>query len=74
MIKVFTLTNIEPEEALRLVQESGVINYMINWGCNIDKENRRLVFQLRYGGGDFPEEVASAARELEKYIHSIDTK
>jgi hypothetical protein len=74
MIKVFTLENIDPEDALRLVQESSVINYMINWGCNIDKKNQRLVFQLKHGGGDFPEELNQAVKDLEKFIQSIDIK
>lgn len=72
MIKTFTLKHIEPEDALRLVRESAIIDYMINWGCNIDKKNRRLIFQLKHGGGDFPEELQKTAHDLEKFIKSID--
>jgi hypothetical protein len=72
MIKVITLKHIEPKEALRLVQESGVIPYLINWGCNMDEKNRRLVFQLKHGGGGFEEEVEKAAKDLEAFIKSID--
>lgn len=74
MIKVITLRNIDPDEALRLVQESGVIPYLISWGCNIDKKSKRLIFQLKHGGGAFEEEVEKAAIDLEKYIKSIDVK
>jgi len=72
MIKVITLKCIEPKEALRLVQESGVIPYLINWGCNMDEKNRRLVFQLKHGGGAFEEEVKKVAKDLEDFIKSID--
>lgn len=72
MIKVITLKHIEPKEALRLVQESGVIPYLINWGCNMDEKNRRLVFQLKHGGGGFEEEVEKAVKDLEAFIKSID--
>jgi|MudIll2142460700_1097286.scaffolds.fasta_scaffold10097_2 hypothetical protein len=74
MIKVVSLKHISPKDALRLVQESGVLPYLINWGCNIDEKNRRLVFQLKHGGGGFEEELESAADELEKFIKSIDVK
>ena len=74
MTKIFTLKNIEPKEALRLVQESGIIPYLINWGCNVDEKKRRLIFQLKHGGGDFNEELEHAVRELEKYIKSIDVE
>lgn len=74
MIKVITLKHLEPKEALRLVRESGVFPYTINWGCNIDEEKKRLIFQLKHGGGDFPEEVEQAVRELEKFIKSIDVE
>ncbi len=74
MIKIFTLMHIQPDEALRLVQESGIISYMINWGCNIDEKNKRLIFQLKHGGGEFEEELEAAARELEKFIRSIDVE
>ena len=74
MIKVFNLKHIEPNEALRLVQESGVFDYMINWSCNIDEKNKRLIFNLKHGGGDFPEELEKAARELERFIKSIDVE
>ncbi|MCK4894060.1 MAG: hypothetical protein GQ561_01450 [Calditrichae bacterium] len=72
MVKVITLKHIEPKEALRLVQESGIIPYLINWGCNIDEKNRRLVFQLKHGGGGFEDEVKNAASDLESYLKSID--
>lgn len=72
MIKVITLKHIEPKEALRLVQESGVIPYLINWGCNMDEKNRRLVFQLKHGGGGFEEEVEKVVKDLEAFIKSID--
>jgi len=74
MIKVISLKHISPKDALRLVQESGVMPYLINWGCNIDEKNRRLVFQLKHGGGGFEEEVETVASELEKFIKSIDVK
>jgi hypothetical protein len=74
MIKVISLKNIEPKEALRLVQESGVIPYLINWGCNIDTKNRRLIFQLKHGGGTFDEELTRATVDLEKFLKSIDVK
>ncbi len=74
MIKVISLKHIDPKYALRLVQESGVIPYLINWGCNIDEKNNRMIFQLKHGGGDFEEEVEKAARQLEKFIRSIDVK
>ena len=74
MIKVFTLQYIEPKDALRLLQESGVIPYMINWGCNIDEKSKRLIFQLTHGGGDFEEELEKAIKDLEKFIKSIDIK
>ena len=74
MVKVITLKHIEPKEALRLVQESGIIPYLINWGCNMDEKNRRLVFQLKHGGGGFEEEVEKAAKDLETYLKSIDVK
>ena len=74
MVKVITLKYLDPKEALRLVQESGVIPYLINWGCNIDEKNRRLVFQLKHGGGGFEDEVKKAASELESYLKSIDVK
>ncbi len=72
MVKVITLKHIEPKEALRLVQESGIIPYLINWGCNIDEKNRRLVFQLKHGGGGFEDELKNAASDLESYLKSID--
>lgn len=74
MLKIITLKNISPKKALRLVQESGVIPYLINWGCNIDEENNRMVFQLKHGGGSFESEINKVATELEKYIKSIDIK
>ncbi len=74
MIKVISLKYLSPKDALRLVQESGVIPYLINWGCNIDEKNNRLIFQLKHGGGGFEEEVELAAAELEKFIKSIDVK
>ncbi len=74
MIKVVTLKHISPKDALRLVQESGVLPYLINWGCNMDEKNHRLVFQLKHGGGGFEEEVEKAASDLEKFIKSIDVK
>ncbi|GAB4374028.1 MAG: hypothetical protein Kow0042_18340 [Calditrichia bacterium] len=74
MIKIFTLRHIEPQEALRLVRESSAIHYLINWSCNVDEKNKRLIFQLKHGGGGFEEEVEKAARELEKFIKSIDQK
>lgn len=74
MIKVIALKHIDPKEALRLVQESGVIPYLINWGCNIDEKNDRLIFQLKHGGGGFEDEVQKAASELEKFIKSIDVE
>jgi len=74
MIKIITLKHISPKKALRLVQESGVIPYLINWGCNIDEENRRMVFQLKHGGGAFDTEVEKTAVDLEKFIKSIDIK
>jgi hypothetical protein len=74
MIKVISLKHISPKEALRLVQESGIIPYLINWGCNIDEKNKRMVFQLKHGGGGFEEELESAAIDLEKFIKSIDIK
>ena len=74
MVKVITLKYIEPKEALRLVQESGIIPYLINWGCHIDEKNRRMVFQLKHGGGGFEDEVKNAANELETYLKSIDVK
>jgi len=74
MIKVVSLKHLDPKEALRLVQESGVIPYLINWGCNIDEKGRRLVFQLKHGGGGFEEEINKAANDLEKFIKSIDVK
>jgi hypothetical protein len=74
MIKVISLKHISPKDALRLVQESGIIPYLINWGCNIDENNKRLVFQLKHGGGGFEEEVDIIAADLEKFIKSIDVK
>ncbi|MBN2367198.1 MAG: hypothetical protein JXL67_13600 [Calditrichaeota bacterium] len=74
MIKVITLKHIDPKNALRIVQESGVISYLINWGCNIDEKNNRMIFQLKHGGGGFEEEVEETARQLEKFIKSIDVK
>jgi hypothetical protein len=74
MIKVVILKHIEPKEALRLVQESGVISYLINWGCNIDEKGRRLIFQLKHGGGGFDQEIDKAAHDLEKFIKSIDVE
>ena len=74
MIKVITLKHISPKEALRLVQESGIISYLINWGCNIDEKNKRMIFQLKHGGGGFEEEVEKTAQQLEKYIKSIDVE
>jgi hypothetical protein len=74
MIKVIELKYLRPKEALRLVQESGVIPYMVSWGCNIDEPNNRLVFQLKHGGGSFDNELQLAAKDLEKFIKSIDKK
>jgi len=74
MVKVITLKYLDPKDALRLVQESGVLSYLINWGCHIDEKNRRLVFQLKHGGGGFEDEVKVAATELESYLKSIDVK
>lgn len=73
MIRVYKLKHISPDEALRLVQESSVIPYLINWSCNLDEKGKRLIFQLKHGGGDFPEEEEAAAKELDKFIHSIDS-
>ncbi|MEJ2634295.1 MAG: hypothetical protein P8184_03260 [Calditrichia bacterium] len=72
MIRVYTLKHISPDEALRLVQEAGVIPYLINWGSNIDEKKKRLMFTLKHGGGDFSEELEKVARDLDKFIKSID--
>ncbi len=72
MIRVYQLKHISAREALRLVNEAGVIPYLINWGCNIDEKGNRLIFQLKHGGGDFPQEEEAAARELDRFIRSID--
>ncbi|MFZ0391261.1 MAG: hypothetical protein WAN36_12460 [Calditrichia bacterium] len=72
MIKVYSLKHISPQDALRLVHESGIIPYIINWGSNIDEPNKRLIFTLKHGGGDFEEELQRVARELDKFMRSID--
>jgi len=75
MLKVIRLKNIQPEKALRSVRIAGVLGYMINWGCEIDSANRRLIFTLKHGsgsGGSFDQELQKAASELEKFIRSID--
>jgi len=75
MIKIFQLKKISPDEALKRVQSAGIFNYMINWGCDIDKKNNRLVFNLKHGGGSggsFDEELEKAVKNLEQFIKSID--
>lgn len=75
MLKIIRLKNIQPEEALKSVRIAGVFGYMINWGCEIDKANRQLIFTLKHGGGSggsCDEELRTAATELEKFIRSID--
>lgn len=74
MVKAITLKYLDPKEALRLVQESGILPYLINWGCHIDETNHRLVFQLKHGGGGFEDEVKNAASELESFLKSVDVK
>ncbi len=74
MIKVINLKHIEPKEALRLVQEAGIFSYLINWGCNVDEKNNRLVFQIKHGGGGFEEEVEKASHDLDRFIKSIDVE
>lgn len=75
MIKVLTVRNISPRKALESVQVAGIFNYMINWGCDIDEKNQRLIFTLRHGGGSggsFDRELKQAAHDLEEFIKSID--
>lgn len=74
MVKVFKLKHIQPKEALLMVQKAGVIPYLINWGCNIDEKNNRLIFTLKHGGGAFAEELDGAARDLDRFIKSIDVE
>lgn len=75
MIKIFQLKKISPREALKSIQEAGIITYMINWGCDIDDKNNRLVFHLKHGsgtGGSFDAELEKVVRDLEQFIKSID--
>ncbi len=74
MIKVFNLKHISPKDAMRLVEESSIFNYLINWSCNVDEKNNRLIFNLKHGGGAFSEELDKAGRDLEKFIKSIDVE
>ncbi len=73
MIKVVNLQHIEPKNALQLIREAGIFPYLINWSCNIDEKNKRLIFNLTHGGGGFEEEVEKVEKELDKFIKSIDT-
>lgn len=75
MIKVISVKHISPKQVLESVQQAGVFNYMINWGCDIDEENNRLIFNIRHGGGtggSFDQEVKDAIRQLETFVKSID--
>lgn len=76
MIKIIEVKHASPKEVLENIQLAGIFNYMINWGCNIDEKNKRLVFNLRHGGGtggSFDKELNEAAKQLESFIKSIDT-
>jgi hypothetical protein len=76
MIKIIEVKYASPKEALESIQSAGIFNYMINWGCNIDQKNKRLIFTLRHGGGtggSFDKELKEAIQQLESFIKSIDT-
>jgi hypothetical protein len=75
MIKIIEVKHASPKEVLESIQLAGIFNYMINWGCNIDEKNKRLIFNLRHGGGtggSFDKELTEAAKQLESFIKSID--
>lgn len=76
MIKIIGVKYASPGEVLESIQSAGIFNYMINWGCNIDEKNKRLIFNLRHGGGtggSFDKELKEAIQQLESFIKSIDT-
>lgn len=76
MIKVIEVKHLSPRKVLESVQQAGIFNYMINWGCDIDEENKRLIFNVRHGGGSggsFDKEVKETIRQLETFVKSIDT-
>jgi hypothetical protein len=76
MIKIIKLKNISPQQALESVQTAGIFGYMINWGCEIDEKNNRLIFNLKHGGGGgtFEKELQKTVKDLEAFINSLDTK
>ena len=75
MIKVFKVKNISPQKVLDKIQNAGIFNYMINWGCDIDEKNKHLIFNLRHGGGEggsFEKELKETIHSLEVFVKSID--
>ncbi|RMG66345.1 MAG: hypothetical protein D6715_07160 [Calditrichaeota bacterium] len=75
MIKIIKVKYLEPREALASIQKAGIIPYLINWGCDVDEQNRRLIFNLRHGsgsGGSFDEELRRVGNEIEQFLKSID--
>jgi hypothetical protein len=75
MIKILKVKNISPQKALDKIQNAGIFNYMINWGCDIDEKNKQLTFNLRHGsgeGGSFDKELKETIRSLEVFLKSID--
>ena len=76
MIKIIEVKYISPKQVLESIQQTGIFNYMINWGCDIDEQNKRLIFNIRHGGGtggSFDKELKEAVKQLEIFIKSIDS-
>lgn len=76
MIKIIEVKHISPQQVLESIQQAGIFNYMINWGCDIDEQNKRLIFNMRHGGGtggSFDRELKDAVKQLETFIKSIDS-
>ncbi len=75
MIKIIKVKYLEPGEALASLQKAGIIPYFINWGCDVDEQNRRLIFNLRHGsgsGGTFDAELKQVGHDIEQFLKSID--
>lgn len=76
MIKIIEVKYISPRRVLESIRQASIFGYMINWGCDIDEENKRLTFNIRHGGGtggSFDRELKEAVRQLESFIKSIDS-
>lgn len=76
MIKVIEVKHISPRQVLESIQQASIFSYMINWGCDIDEENKRLTFNIRHGGGtggSFDKELKEAVHQLETFIKSLDS-